>query len=59
MVSDNKTVEAINSLFIRDKIDQSTLNRFLTTSDYELQQLNQLRLDWLNNQPQNAPACVY
>jgi len=54
LVSENKTIAAINTLFVRDKIDQSTLNRFLTASDYELQQLNQLRLDWLNTQAETA-----
>jgi len=48
LISENKTVEAINRLFITDQQNQSSLNRFLTTSTYEVSQLNEARLNWLN-----------
>ncbi len=34
IVSENKSVEAINRLFVIDVKNQSTLNRFLTASNY-------------------------
>ena len=48
LLSENKTVEAINGLFVLDKRHQSSLNRFLTRSAYDIEALNDLRLDWLN-----------
>lgn len=51
LVCENKTVEAINRLFVTAPQNQSTLNRFLTASAYDLAALNQNRLDWLNSQP--------
>lgn len=54
MVSENKTVEGINKLFILDPMDQSTLNRLLTESDFEVERLNEARLAWLQSCPQTA-----
>ncbi|HFC91775.1 MAG TPA: hypothetical protein ENJ51_03080 [Leucothrix mucor] len=50
IVSENKTVEAINRLFVLELQNQSSLNRFLTDSNYEVSKLNQKRLDLLNSQ---------
>jgi len=50
IVSENKTVEAINRLFVLDIKDQSTLNRFLTDSTYEVSDLNNRRLSMMNEQ---------
>lgn len=47
LVSENKTVEGINRLFVLDPRDQSSLNRFLTQSGYDEVQLNECRLDLL------------
>lgn len=49
LVSENKTIEAINSLFVLDVKDQSSLNRFLTSSSYEVSALNERRLGLLNS----------
>ena len=50
IVSENKTIEAINRLFVLELKNQSSLNRFLTDSNYEVSKLNQQRLDLLNSQ---------
>ena len=54
IVSENKTVEAINRLFVLDLKDQSSLNRFLTNSGYDIAALNKKRLSLLNSQPQTS-----
>jgi len=54
LVSENKTVEGINRLFVLEVKNQSTLNRFLTDSNYDLTTLNASRLALLNNQTQTA-----
>lgn len=54
MVSSNKTVEGINKLFVLDVEDQSSLNRFLTAGRFEVSQMNQARVDWLQKCPQTA-----
>ena len=48
IVSENKTIEGINRLFVLELKDQSTLNRFLTDSSYEVRALNQKRLELMN-----------
>lgn len=50
LVSENKTVESINRLFVLDIKDQSSLNRFLTRSKYSLSELQSKRLELLNSQ---------
>jgi len=50
MVSENKTVEGINRLFALNLKNQSTLNRFLTQSEYDLEALNRQRLSLLQSQ---------
>jgi hypothetical protein len=51
MVSENKTVDGINRLFVMESRNQSSLNRLLTKSPFELERLNQARLDMLNSLP--------
>ena len=45
IVSDNKTVEGINRIFVIDVRNQSSLNRWLTASACSLEALNQARLE--------------
>jgi hypothetical protein len=52
IVSENKTIEGINRLFVLTVKHQSTLNRFLTDSSYDITALNQLRLELMNTHPQ-------
>ena len=49
IVSENKTVTAINSLFVLQLKDQSSLNRFLTASNYTVASLNEKRLELMND----------
>ena len=51
LVSENKTVEGINQLFVIDVRNQSSLNRFLTESPFSLDKLNRARLAMLSSQP--------
>ena len=51
IVSENKTVDGINRLFIHESRNQSSLNRLLTQSPFSLESLNQARLDRLASQP--------
>lgn len=47
IVSENKTIEGINRLFVNESRNQSSLNRLLTQSPFELRALNQARLELL------------
>jgi hypothetical protein len=51
IVSENKTVEGINRLFVNESRNQSSLNRLLTVSPFSLEELNQKRHDLLSNLP--------
>lgn len=51
IVSENKTVDGINRLFVHESRNQSSLNRLLTASPFELPALNQARLDVLAGLP--------
>lgn len=51
IVSENKTVDGINRLVVVENRNQSSLNRLLTKSPYELKDLNQARLNVMNNLP--------
>ncbi len=51
IVSENKTVEGINRLFVHESRNQSSLNRLLTASPFCLSALNQARLDLLEALP--------
>jgi len=61
IVSENKTVDGINRLFIHESRHQSSLNRLLTESPYSLKTLNQARLDLLASLPgtQMKPKGVF
>lgn len=47
IVSENKSIESINRLFVLDVKNQSSLNRFLTESEYKIDEIHQARLDLL------------
>jgi hypothetical protein len=51
IVSENKTIEGMNRLFVNESRDQSSLNRLLTESPYSLSALNAARLELLNHVP--------
>jgi len=51
IVSENKTVEGINRLFVHESRNQSSLNRLLTESPFSLEELNQCRLQVMNSLP--------
>jgi hypothetical protein len=61
IVSENKTVDGINRLFVVESRNQSSLNRLLTESPYALESLNQARLDLLASLPgtQMKPKGVF
>jgi len=50
IVAKNKSVSGINSEFV-DTTDQSCLNRFLTSADWDVDQLNAQRLELLQEDP--------
>lgn len=51
IVSENKTVDGINRLFVYESRNQSSLNRLLTASPFSLEALNQARLKVLDGLP--------
>jgi len=51
MVSENKTVDGINRLFVIESRNQSSLNRLLTESPFALEALNKARLAMLASVP--------
>jgi len=51
IVSENKTVQGINRLFVVESRNQSSLNRLLTESPFSVTELNQARLDLLDSLP--------
>lgn len=51
IVSENKTVDGINRLFVLDSRNQSSLNRLLTASPFSLSALNHARLAVLQRVP--------
>ena len=51
IVSENKTVEGINRLFVHESRNQSSLNRWLTESPFDHEALNQMRLRLLDSLP--------
>jgi len=51
IVSENKTVEGINRLWVHESRNQSSLNRLLTQSPFSLEALNAARLDVLASVP--------
>jgi len=61
IVSENKTVDGINRLFVIESRNQSSLNRLLTASPFSLETLNQARLNVLSSLPgtQMKPKGVF
>jgi len=51
MVSENKTIEGINRIFVIDVRNQSSLNRLLTESPFSVEDLNSARLALLESIP--------
>src|ERR687896_469570 len=51
IVSENKTVDGINRLFVLDTRNQSSLNRLLTESPFSVDALNRCRLAVLQSLP--------
>ena len=51
IVSENKTVDGINRLFVLDVRNQSSLNRLLTESPFSVGALNRCRLALLQSLP--------
>lgn len=51
IVSENKTVDGINRLFVVESRNQSSLNRLLTESPFSLEELNRVRLRMLASLP--------
>jgi hypothetical protein len=51
IVSENKTVEGINRLFVIESRNQSSLNRLLTDGPFSAAELNQARLGLLGSLP--------
>ena len=51
IISENKTVDGINRLFVIEKRNQSSLNRLLTESPFSVRALNHSRLGMLDSLP--------
>jgi hypothetical protein len=51
IVSENKTIDGINRLFVVENRNQSSLNRFLRESPFSLEELNVARLRLLESLP--------
>jgi len=51
IVSENKTVDGINRLFVAESRNQSSLNRLMTESPFQLESLNAARLKVLDSLP--------
>ena len=51
IVSENKTVDGINRLFVLDTRNQSSLNRLLTETPFDIKALQQARLTLLQSLP--------
>ncbi len=61
IVSENKTVEGINRLFVIESRNQSSLNRLMTKSPFSRKTLNEKRLGLLASLPgtQMKPKMEY
>lgn len=59
LVAEKKTVSGMNAEFVQTT-DQSCLNRWITEVDWDVDQLNEQRLAWLQRDPQTryAPSGV-
>ena len=49
IVSENKTVDGINRIFVLDVRNQSSLNRLLSESPFSIDQLHRARLNMLGS----------
>jgi len=58
LVSENKTLEAINRLFLLDERNQSSFNKFFNRQNFDIGQINQVRLDFLQTQEATAFKAV-
>ena len=47
IVSDNKTLEAINRMFIHSPRHQASFNKFFNRQNFDLEEINLVRLDML------------
>lgn len=54
VVSENKTVDGINRIFVTDTRNQSSLNRWLNTSPFSVEALNEARLALLKDREGTA-----
>jgi len=52
IVSENKTVEGINRIFVIDVRNQSSLNRLLTECPFSVEEVHRARLELLSSLPQ-------
>ena len=51
IVSDNKTLEGINRMFVESPRNQASFNKFFNCQNFDLKQVNQARLDMLHSLP--------
>ena len=51
LISENKTIDGINRLFVNEERNQSSLNRLLTEYSWSRTELNEARLAMLNSVP--------
>jgi len=51
LLSENKTIDGINRLFVTEKRNQSSLNRLLTEYEWSRTKLNEARLEMLESVP--------
>ena len=54
IVSENKTLEGINRLFVKEVRNQSSFNRFFNRQNFDLEQLNNSRVELLQQNPKTA-----
>jgi len=55
LISENKTIQAINGLFVLQTRNQSSLNRFLTEYKWSTKDFNERRLELLRHKPATRP----
>lgn len=55
LISENKTIQAINGSFVIEVRNQSSLNRFLTQYNWSTEAVNERRLELLRNHPATTP----
>jgi len=55
LLSPNKSVEAINRLFVLSSRNQTSLNKFLRRGNFDLQQVNRKRIGLMQDEGKGAP----